>query len=64
MTWLWILIGIVVVVYIFSLLSGDSNEDAAGKAAGAAIAGGSCMFQIFLSVIGILIVLWVLVWVD
>lgn len=59
MTWLWILIGIVVVVYIFSLLSGASKEDSASNAAGAAIAGGSCMLQIFLSAIGIIIILGV-----
>ncbi len=59
MTWLWILIGIVVVVYVFSLLSGESKEDSASNAAGAAIAGGSCMLQIFLSAIGIIIILGV-----
>jgi heme/copper-type cytochrome/quinol oxidase subunit 2 len=59
MTWLWILIGIAVVVYVFSLLSGESKEDSAVNAAGAAMVGGSCMLQIFLSVVGILIVLWV-----
>lgn len=59
MTWLWILIGIVIVVFLYSKFSGESNEDAATNAAGAAMAGGSCMFQIFLSVVGILITLWI-----
>ncbi len=59
MTWLWVLIGIAVVVYIFSLLSGESKEDSAANAAGAAMVGGSCMLQIFISVVGILLVLWV-----
>lgn len=59
MNWLWILIGIAVVVYLFSIFSGESKEDSAAIAAGAAMVGGSCMLQIFLSVVGILIVLWI-----
>lgn len=59
MTWLWILIGIAVVVYVISLLSGASKGDSASNAAGAAIAGGSCMLQIFISALGIILVLWI-----
>jgi heme/copper-type cytochrome/quinol oxidase subunit 2 len=59
MTWLWILIGIAVVAFLFSKFSGQSNEDSAANAAGAAMVGGSCMLQIFFYVIGILIVLWI-----
>ena len=59
MTWLWILIGIAIVVFLYSKFSGESNGDAAANAAGAAMAGGSCMFQIFISVVGILITLWI-----
>lgn len=59
MTWLWILIGIAIVVFLFSIFSGNSTEDSAANAAGAAMVGGSCMFQIFLSVVGILITLWI-----
>ncbi|UFH46898.1 hypothetical protein LNP27_02370 [Flavobacterium galactosidilyticum] len=59
MTWLWVLIGIAVVVYVFSLLSGQSKEDSATNAAGAAMVGGSCMLQLFLSVLGILFAIWI-----
>jgi heme/copper-type cytochrome/quinol oxidase subunit 2 len=59
MTWLWILIGLAIIVFLFSKFSGQSNEESAANAAGAAMAGGSCMLQIFLSVIGILITLWI-----
>lgn len=59
MTWLWVLIGLAVIVYVFSVLSGQSKEDAASNAAGAAMVGGSCMLQIFLSVLGVLFVLWI-----
>lgn len=59
MNWLWILIGIAVVVYVFSLLSGQSKENSATNAAGAAMVGGSCMLQLFLSVLGIIIILGV-----
>lgn len=59
MNWLWILIGIALIAFLISKFSGESTEDSAANAAGAAMVGGSCMFQIFLSVIGILITIWI-----
>jgi hypothetical protein len=59
MTWLYIIIAIIVVIFIISLLSGESTGDAAANAAGAGMWAGGCMLQIFFSVIGILIMIWI-----
>lgn len=62
MTWLWVILGIAAVVFLFSKLGGESTEDAAANAAGAGWMAGSCIFQIFISVVGIVIALAVFNW--
>ena len=62
MTWLWILLGIIAVVFIISKLGGESNEDALGNAAGAGYAAGSCMFQIFIFGIVIVVAIFLFGW--
>ena len=59
MNWLYILIGIAVVVFIIVKSSGGSTSEATESAIGAGFAAGSCMLQIFLTVIGFIVVFWI-----
>jgi len=58
MNWIIILLVIVVLIFIITKLTGSSTEEAASSAAAGGLYAGSCMLQIFLYGIGILILLW------
>ena len=58
MTWLIILVVIVVAVYIIARIGGDSSQGATDAALGAGIATGSCMLQIFMYGLGLVVLIW------
>jgi len=62
MTWLLIIIGIVVVVFIYSLVIGNTTDEALGAAAGAGMYAGGCIIQIFFAAIGIIVILMLFGW--
>jgi hypothetical protein len=59
MMWLWIIIGIIVLVFLFSLFSGESAGDSAGNAAMAGVQAGGCMLQVFIWGLGIAVMLMI-----
>ena len=59
MTWLIIVVAIIVIVFIISLLGGESTGDAAANAGAAGLWAGGCFLQIFLAVIGIVVTLMI-----
>ena len=62
MTWLFVLIGVAVLVFVVSKLSGESTDEALGNAGGAAFGCGSVMLQIFIAVLGFSIIIWIFKW--
>ena len=60
MTWIWIIIGFVVGVFIINLFRGDSLEESAQTALVAGTGCAAILFQIFLAVAAI----WILIWLG
>ena len=58
MTWLIILIVIVVAVYIIARIGGNNSQGATDAALGAGFAAGSCMLQIFMCGLGLVVLIW------
>lgn len=52
MTWLWIIIGVIAVVFIVSYLASGNKEEAMVNAAGAGMGCGYVILQIFLAILG------------
>lgn len=59
MNWLIVIIVIAAIVFIVSKLSGESTEDSAAVAGGAALGCGYILLQIFIAGLSILFLLWI-----
>ena len=62
MNWLWIVLAVGIVGFIIAKISGSDNEDAAATGLGAAFGCGSVIFQIFLTVVSLALIISLFSW--